>query len=127
MGPIQKTLTGAHSKAAYHVANIKLCIIPYSIDTMYTVMCAISILYWSLQIKLVVSIYRMLLVFAASYYSCKLLHYYSLHRVEMGHYLSLSAGVPLGDVLVNDVQAVNINGSDCLTASLWITGVDGMW
>ena len=45
----------------------------------------------------------------------------------MGHYLSLSAGVPLGDVLVNDVQAVNISGSDCLTASLWITGVDGMW
>ena len=46
-------------------------------------------------------------------------------RVEMGHFLSLSAGVPLGDVLVNDVQAVNINGSDCLTASLWITGQNG--
>ena len=36
------------------------------------------------------------------------------------------AGVPLGDVLVNDVTAVNISGSDCLTASLWITGVDGV-
>ena len=36
------------------------------------------------------------------------------------------AGVPLGDVLVNDVIAVNISGSDCLTASLWITGVDGV-
>ena len=36
------------------------------------------------------------------------------------------AGVPLGDVLVNDVKAVNISGSDCLTASLWITGVDGV-
>ena len=46
-------------------------------------------------------------------------------RVELGHFLSLSAGVPLGDVLVNDVQAVNINGSDCLTALLWITGQNG--
>ena len=48
-----------------------------------------------------------------------------IFRVEMGHFLSLSAGVPLGNVLVNDVQAVNISGSDCLTASLWITGVNG--
>ena len=44
----------------------------------------------------------------------------------MGHFLSTLAGVPLGDVLVSDVQAVNISGHDCLTASLWITGVDGM-
>ena len=36
------------------------------------------------------------------------------------------AGVPLGNVLVNDVTTVNISGSDCLTASLWITGVDGV-
>ena len=43
----------------------------------------------------------------------------------MGHFLSTLAGVPLGDVLVSDVRAVNISGSDCLTASLWITGVDG--
>ena len=43
----------------------------------------------------------------------------------MGHFLSTLAGVPLGDVLVNDIQAVNISGHDCLTASLWITGVDG--
>ena len=43
----------------------------------------------------------------------------------MGHFLSSLAGVPLGDVLVNDVQTVKISGSDCLTASLWITGVDG--
>ena len=28
---------------------------------------------------------------------------------------------------MNDVQVVNINGSDCLTASLWITGVDGAY
>ena len=43
----------------------------------------------------------------------------------MSHYLSMVAGVPLGDVVVNDVQAVNISGHECLTASLWITGVDG--
>ena len=36
------------------------------------------------------------------------------------------AGVPLGHVLVSDVRAVNISGSDCLTALLWITGVDGV-
>ena len=45
----------------------------------------------------------------------------------MGHFLSTLAGVPLGNVLVNDVQATNINGSDCLTASIWVTGVDGMY
>ena len=44
----------------------------------------------------------------------------------MGHLLSTLAEVPLGDVLVNDVQAVNISENDCLTASLWITGVDGV-
>jgi len=37
------------------------------------------------------------------------------------------AGVPLGDVLVKDIKAVNISGSDCLTASLLITGVDGAY
>ena len=51
----------------------------------------------------------------------------SLKRFELGHFLSTLAGVPLGDVLVNDVRAVNISGQDCLTASLWITGVDGMY
>ena len=44
----------------------------------------------------------------------------------MGHFLSSVAGVPLGDVLVIDVQAVNISGHYCLTALLWVTGVDGM-
>ena len=44
----------------------------------------------------------------------------------MGHLLSTLAEVPLGNVLVNDVQAVNISENDCLTASLWITGVDGV-
>ena len=44
----------------------------------------------------------------------------------MGHFLSTLAGVPLGDVLVNDVQAVNISGSYCLTVSIRVTGVDGM-
>ena len=44
----------------------------------------------------------------------------------MGHFLASLAGVPLGDVLVNDVQAVNISGSDCLTASIRVTRVDGM-
>ena len=44
----------------------------------------------------------------------------------MGHFLSTMAGVPLGDVLVNDVQAVSISGHYCLTASIRVTGVDGM-
>ena len=44
----------------------------------------------------------------------------------MGHYLSSLAGVPLGDVLVNDIQTVNISGHDCLTASIRVTGVDGV-
>lgn len=45
----------------------------------------------------------------------------------MGYYLSTVAGVPLGDVLVNDVQKENISGSDCLTASIMVTGMDGIW
>ena len=45
----------------------------------------------------------------------------------MGYYLSSVAGVPLGDVLVNDVQQENISGSDCLTASIRVTGMDGMF
>ena len=44
----------------------------------------------------------------------------------MGHFLSTLAEVPLGDVIVNDVKAVNISGNDCLTATIWVTGVDGM-
>ena len=43
----------------------------------------------------------------------------------MGHFLSAVAGVPLGDVLVSDVQAVNFGGHYCLTASIRVTGVDG--
>ena len=43
----------------------------------------------------------------------------------MGHFLSTVAGVPLGDVLVSDVQAVNFGGHYCLTASIRVTGVDG--
>ena len=46
-------------------------------------------------------------------------------RIELGHSISRAAEVPLGNVLVNNVEAVNISGSDCLTASLWITGVNG--
>ena len=45
----------------------------------------------------------------------------------MGHFLSTVAEVTLGDVLVNDVQAANISGSDCLTASIWVTGVNGTY
>ena len=45
----------------------------------------------------------------------------------MGHFLSTMAGVPLGDVLVSDVQAVNISGHYCLTASIRVTGVDGAY
>ena len=44
----------------------------------------------------------------------------------MGHFLSNLSGVPLGDVIVNDVRAVNISGSDCLTASVRVTGVNGI-
>ena len=44
----------------------------------------------------------------------------------MGHFLSTVAGVPLGDVLVSDVQAVTMGGHYCLTASIQVTGVDGM-
>ena len=50
----------------------------------------------------------------------------NLYRVEMGYYISKVAGVPLGDVLVNDVKAVNISGNECLTTSIKVTGVDGM-
>lgn len=46
-------------------------------------------------------------------------------RVRMVQDLSTSAGVPLADILVYDVQATSINGHDCLTASLWITGENG--
>lgn len=51
---------------------------------------------------------------------------YFLQRFEVGRVLSTLAGVPLGDVLVYNVQVMNINGSDCLTASIWITGVNGI-
>ena len=51
---------------------------------------------------------------------------YNLYRVEMGHYISMVAGVPLGDVLVNDVKAMNFSGNDCLSTSIRVTGVDGM-
>ena len=56
---------------------------------------------------------------------CPLIKCTQCYRLELSHFLSTLAGVPLGDVLVKDVKAMNISGSDCLTASLWITGVDG--
>ena len=43
----------------------------------------------------------------------------------MGYNLSLAADVPLGDVLLIKVTKEKINSHDCLTASLWITGVNG--
>ena len=43
----------------------------------------------------------------------------------MGYNLSLAADVPLGDVLLIKVTKEVINSHDCLTASLWITGVNG--
>ena len=43
----------------------------------------------------------------------------------MGHFLSSLANVSSGDVLVNDVKGETISGHDCLTASLWITGING--
>ena len=41
--------------------------------------------------------------------------------------LSALAGVPFEDMLVHNIQEVNIKGRDCLTASLWITGENGVW
>lgn len=46
-----------------------------------------------------------------------------LFREELSHYISQFAEVPLGNVIVIDVKAVN--GSDCLIVSLWITGMNG--
>ena len=43
----------------------------------------------------------------------------------MGYNISLAAKVPLGDVLVINVTDEEIGGHACLTASLWITGVNG--
>ena len=40
--------------------------------------------------------------------------------------LSALTGVPFEDMLVHNVQAANIKGRDCLTASLWITGENGV-
>ena len=41
--------------------------------------------------------------------------------------LSALTGVPFEDMLVHNVQAANIKGRDCLTASLWITGENGVY
>ena len=43
----------------------------------------------------------------------------------MGYNISLAAKVPLGDVLVINVTEEEIGGYPCLTALLWITGVNG--
>lgn len=43
----------------------------------------------------------------------------------MGYNLSLAADVLLGDVVVIKVTKEEISGHKCLTASLWITGVNG--
>ena len=66
---------------------------------------------------------KALLVHKVSKFTCSS---YYLQRFEVGHALSTLAGVPLGDVLVYNVQVMNISGSDCLTASIWITGVNGI-
>ena len=51
---------------------------------------------------------------------------YIYKRVVMVRELSALAGVPFEDMLVHNVQAANIKGRDCLTASLWITGENGV-
>ena len=40
--------------------------------------------------------------------------------------LSALAGVPFEDMLVHNIQEANIKGRDCLMASLWITGENGV-
>ena len=40
--------------------------------------------------------------------------------------LSALTGVPFEDMLVHNVQAANIKERDCLMASLWITGENGV-
>ena len=56
---------------------------------------------------------------------CQLLYTY-IKRVEMVQELSALAGVPFEDMLVHNIQEANIKGRDCLTASLWITGENGV-
>ena len=59
-------------------------------------------------------------------YNAKSFYFVSFNvRVDMGHFLSSLANVSNGDVLVNDVKGETISGHDCLTASLWITGING--
>ena len=43
----------------------------------------------------------------------------------MGDSIASSAFVRMGDVLVNSMEETIMNGTDCLTASLWITGLNG--
>ena len=43
----------------------------------------------------------------------------------MANAFATSASVPLGDVLVYDAQAVDVNGNACITVTMRFTGVDG--
>ena len=43
----------------------------------------------------------------------------------MANAMANAAGVPLGDVLVYDAQAVNMGGNACITVTMRFTGVDG--
>ena len=43
----------------------------------------------------------------------------------MANAMANAAGVPLGDVLVYDAQAVNMRGNACITVTMRFTGVDG--
>lgn len=52
---------------------------------------------------------------------------FTIFRLEVGDSVASSAAVPLGDVLVNYINKTTINGHDCLTVSLWITGIDGTY
>ena len=46
-------------------------------------------------------------------------------RIAMGYNLSLAAEIPLGFVLVKDINEQRINDNECLTVSLWILGLNG--
>ena len=56
---------------------------------------------------------------------------YTIFRTEVGDSVALRADVLMGDVLVNyvnmanGIEETNMNKIDCLTVSLWITGLNG--
>ena len=48
---------------------------------------------------------------------------HTIFRVDVGDSIALRADALVGDVLVNKIEESTDN--DCLTVSLWITGLNG--